>query len=81
MIVHVGRLLRNPTFLLTAIALLTAVMVQSGELGSSDTTHRLRATHSFWTSEPPVFLEEYPDFGIHGGVASSTDGTASANRS
>src|SRR6266566_1374245 len=66
MIVHVGRLLRNPTFLLTAIALLTAVMVQSGELGSSDTTHRLRATHSFWTSEPPVFPEEYPDFGIHG---------------
>jgi hypothetical protein len=61
-----GRLLRNPTFLLTAIALLTAVVVQSGELGSSDTTHRLQATHSFWTSEPPVLPDEYPDFGIHG---------------
>jgi len=64
--VRAGRLLRNPTFLLTAIALLTAVLVQSGELGSSDTTHRLRATHSFWTSEPPVFPDEYPEFGIHG---------------
>jgi hypothetical protein len=66
MIVRAGCLLRNPAFLLTAIALLTAVLVQSGELGSSDTTHRLQATHSFWTSEPPVFPDEYPDFGIHG---------------
>ena len=61
-----GRLFRNPIFLLTAIALLAGVLVQSGELGSSDTTHRLQATHSFWTSEPPVFPDEYPDFGIHG---------------
>lgn len=66
MIVRVGHPLRNPVFLLTAIALLTAVLVQSGELGSSDTTHRLRTTHSFWTSEPPVLPDEYPDFGIHG---------------
>jgi hypothetical protein len=66
MIVCVGRLFRNPIFLLTAIALLTAVLVQSGELGSSDTTHRLRATHSLWTAEPPVFPDEYPEFGIHG---------------
>jgi len=66
MIGRAGRLLRNPTFLLTAIALLTAVLVQSGELGSSDTAHRLQATHSLWTSEPPVFPDEYPEFGIHG---------------
>lgn len=66
MIVRVGHPLRNPVFLLTVIALLTAVLAQSGELGSSDTTHRLRATHSFWTSEPPVLPDEYPDFGIHG---------------
>ena len=66
MIARLGRLLRNPDFLLFAIALLTAVLVQSGELGTSDTTHRLRATHSFWTSEPPVRPEEYPEFGIHG---------------
>jgi hypothetical protein len=42
------------------------VLVQSGELGTSDTTHRLHATHSFWTSEPPVLPEEYPGFGIRG---------------
>ena len=66
MIDRVAHLLRNPVFLLTAIALLTAVLVQSGELGSSDTTHRLRTTHSFWTSEPPVLSDEYPEFGIHG---------------
>ena len=66
MIARLHRLLRNPTFLLIAIALLTAVVVQSGDLGTSDTVHRLRTTHSFWTSEPPVLLEEYPEFGIHG---------------
>jgi hypothetical protein len=66
MIVRAGWLLRNPIFLLTAVALLTALLVQSGELGSSDTTHRLHATHSFWTSDPPVFPDEYPGFGIHG---------------
>ncbi|HXW91722.1 MAG TPA: hypothetical protein VEK33_14320, partial [Terriglobales bacterium] len=37
-----------------------------GELGSSDTMHRLQATHSFWTSEPAVFPDEYPEFGVHG---------------
>jgi len=42
------------------------MVVQSGELGSSDTMHRLQATHSFWTSEPPVFPNEYPEFGVHG---------------
>jgi hypothetical protein len=66
MIVRADRPLRNPIFLLTTIAVLTAVLVQSGELGTSDTTHRLRATHSFWTAEPPVFRDEYPGFGIHG---------------
>jgi hypothetical protein len=66
MIARLSRLLRNPAFLLIAIAVLSAVVVQSGELGTSDTAHRLRATHSFWTSEPPVLPEEYPEFGIHG---------------
>ena len=41
-------------------------MVQSGELGSADTMHRLQTAHSFWTSEPPVFPQEYPEFGVHG---------------
>ena len=66
MIARTRHLLRNPAFLLAAIAFLAAFVVQSGELGSSDTTHRLRATHSFWTSEPPVLPNEYPEFGIHG---------------
>ena len=42
------------------------MVVQSGELGSADTMHRLQTAHSFWTSEPPVFPNEYPEFGVHG---------------
>jgi hypothetical protein len=57
---------RNPLFLICATAFLAALLVQSGELGTSDTTHRLQATHSFWTSEPPVDPNDYPEFGIHG---------------
>jgi hypothetical protein len=60
------RLFRNPAFLLGLAAFLAAFVVQSGELGSSDTAHRLQTTHSFWTSEPPVDPTDYPDFGIHG---------------
>lgn len=56
----------NPLFLLALTALLTALVVQSGELGTSDTTHRLQATHSWWTSEPEVDPRDYPEFGIHG---------------
>src|SRR5579862_794407 len=57
---------RNPLFLLVLAAGLIAFVVQSGELGSADTQHRLQSTHAFWTSEPPVFPNEYPEFGIHG---------------
>lgn len=57
---------RNPVFLLCVVAALSAFAVQSGELGTSDTAHRLQTTHSFWTSEPEVFPYEYPEFGIHG---------------
>ena len=57
---------RNPVFLLALAAALIAFVVQSGELGTSDTTHRLQSAHSFWTSEPPVFPEEFPEFGVHG---------------
>src|SRR5579872_3484054 len=56
----------NPVFLLALAAALIAFAVQSGELGSADTMHRLQSTHSFWTSEPPVFPSEYPEFGVHG---------------
>src|SRR2546430_3622805 len=60
------RKLNDPVFLLALVAALGAFVVQSGELGSSDTTHRLQVAHSFWTSEPPVFPQEYPEFGLHG---------------
>src|SRR5712691_12130983 len=66
MIIRVRRLFRSPVFLLGLTAFLTAFVVQSGELGPSDTTHRLQVAHSFWTSEPPVFPQEYPEFGLHG---------------
>ena len=58
--------LQSPVFLLALAAGLIAFVVQSGELGSADTMHRLQSTHSLWTSEPPVFPEEYPEFGVHG---------------
>jgi hypothetical protein len=52
--------------LLLAVTALFTFLIQSGELGTSDTTHRLQVTHSLWTSEPQVFANEYPEFGIHG---------------
>ncbi len=60
------RYLRNPLFLLGLTAGLLAFVVQSGELGTSDTAHRLQTTHWLWTSEPQVFPNEYPEFGLHG---------------
>jgi len=60
------RWFQNPRVLICLVAGLVAFVAQSGELGSSDTMHRLQATHSFWTSEPPVFPNEYPEFGVHG---------------
>jgi len=45
---------------------LLAFVVQSGELGTADTMHRLQATHWLWTSEPQVFPQDYPEFGIRG---------------
>ena len=55
-----------PLFLLALAGGLIAFVVQSGELGSADTQHRLQSTHSFWTPEPPVFRQEFPEFGVHG---------------
>ena len=57
---------RNPLFLLALAAGLVAFAVQSGELGSDDTQHRLQSAHAFWTAEPPVFPGEFPEFGVHG---------------
>jgi hypothetical protein len=58
--------LRNPLFLLCLVSTLLAFVVQSGETGTADTNHRLQVTHWLWTSEPQVFPNEYPEFGIHG---------------
>ena len=61
-----GRAHKQSVFWLVLVAGLLAFCVQSGETGSADTMHRLQTAHSFWTSEPPVFRNEYPEFGVHG---------------
>ena len=61
-----GRWLSDPLFLLCLTAGLLAFVVQSGELGTADTMHRLQTTHWLWTSQPQVFPNEYPEFGLHG---------------
>jgi hypothetical protein len=58
--------LRDPLVLLCLTAGLLAFAVQSGELGTADTMHRLQTTHWIWTSQPQVFPNEYPEFGLHG---------------
>jgi hypothetical protein len=63
---RVSQCLRDPLFLLCLTAGLLAFVVQSGELGTSDTTHRLQTTHWLWTAEPQVLPNEYPEFGLHG---------------
>jgi len=61
-----SRWLRDPIFLLCLTAGLLAFVVQSGELGTADTMHRLQTTHWLWTSQPQVFPNEYPEFGLPG---------------
>src|ERR1700744_4774346 len=51
--------------LVVAVAFLTTV-VQSGELGTADTTRRLQVTHSLWTSAPQVTQADYAEFGSAG---------------
>jgi hypothetical protein len=58
--------LSDPLVLLCLAAGLLAFVVQSGELGTADTMHRLQTTHWLWTSEPQVFPNDYPEFGLHG---------------
>jgi hypothetical protein len=58
--------LNDPLVLLCLAAGLLAFVVQSGELGTADTMHRLQTTHWLWTSEPQVFPSDYPEFGLHG---------------
>ena len=46
------KMIGNPLLLLGMMAFLTSLLVQSGELGSIDTTLRLETTHFFWTATP-----------------------------
>src|ERR1700761_345860 len=64
--VNLRRWFLDPLFLLALAAGLIAFVVQSGELGSADTTHRLQTAHAWWTGEPEVFPNEFPEFGVHG---------------
>jgi len=63
---RLSRWLADPLVLLCLAAGLLAFVVQSGELGTADTMHRLQTTHWLWTSEPQVFPNDYPEFGLHG---------------
>ena len=56
----------SPVFLLALTAGLSAFVIQSGELGTADTTIRLQTTTWLWTEEPQVPPGEFHDFGIHG---------------
>ncbi len=63
---RMNRWFHRPLFLLALAAGLIAFAVQSGDPGTADTRHRLQSAHAFWTAEPPVFPQEYPEFGLHG---------------
>jgi len=63
---RLSRWLNDPLILLISAAGLLAFVVQSGELGTADTMHRLQTTHWLWTSQPQVLPSEYPEFGLHG---------------
>src|SRR5580704_1866070 len=60
------RWFHSPLFLLALAGGLIAFAIQSGELGTADTQHRLQSTHALWTAQSPVFPQEYPEFGVHG---------------
>jgi hypothetical protein len=60
------RLRSQPLSILLLCTALFTFLIQSGELGTSDTAHRLQVTRSLWTGEPQVFPDEYPEFGLHG---------------
>src|SRR3984957_6853299 len=63
---RLSRWLADPLVLLCLAASLLAFVVQSGELGTAHTMPRLKTTHGLWTSEPQVFPNEYPEFGLLG---------------
>src|ERR1700735_3050257 len=60
------RWFNDPLALLCMVAGLLACVAPSAWLGTADAMHRLQTTHWLWTSEPQVFPNEYPEFGLHG---------------
>lgn len=60
------RFFSAPLPLLLLFTVLFTFLIQSGELGTADTTFRLQVTHSLWTGLPQVFPYQYPEFGLHG---------------
>jgi hypothetical protein len=62
----IRRWFSDPLILLCLSAGLLAFVVQSGELGTADTMHRLQTTHWLWTSDPQVPAADYPEFGLRG---------------
>jgi hypothetical protein len=53
-------------WMLFVLGLLTGFAVEDGDISSIDSARRLQVTHSLWTSEPPVKVGDYPEFGIVG---------------
>ncbi len=66
MVARVRRWSRSPLFLLALTAGLSAFVIQSGELGTADTTVRLQTATWLWTDEPQIPPGEYREFGLHG---------------
>src|SRR5271157_988166 len=78
---RLGRWLRDPIFLLCLTAGLLAFVVQSGELGTADTAHRLQTTHWLWTAEPQVFPTSIRSLACTAVAGAFIVGMASASRS
>jgi len=51
-----------------------------GGVGVGRYQHRMQTTHSLWTAEPPVFPNEYPEFGCGDGMGSLRAGMGSGSR-
>jgi hypothetical protein len=64
---RIGQVWSRPTTILAVIALLVAVIVQPGNLGSVDTERRLQVTRSLWRNEPQVTEKDVSEgFGLRG---------------
>ena len=58
--------LAHPVATIALIGWITGLLVQSGGLGTIDTSRRLQATHALWTAAPHVLPQAFPDFGLVG---------------